>query len=60
MSEMKVQTFKASPAMIGLIDELVKSTKTSKSVVIRAAIVKLYGETVEGGIPVSEFVALGE
>lgn len=44
MTELKVHSFKASPALGTLIDSLVESMGVSKSKVIRAAIIKLYAD----------------
>ncbi len=45
MSTLKVQTFKASPAVVALIDSLTDRLKINKSKVIRMAIIKMYADT---------------
>ena len=46
MTKLKVQTFKASPAVVEMIDSLAEQMKVTKSKVIRAAILNLYGRKI--------------
>ena len=46
MTKLKVQTFKASPAVVEMIDSLAERMKVTKSKVIRAAILNLYGRKI--------------